>query len=365
MKVLFLTNVPSPYRVDFFNALGKLCDLTVLFETRSAKSRDASWVADKIENFQAVFLKGIRIGEAESFSIDVIKYLSKRKYDIIIVGMYSSPTEMLAIEYMKMKGIPFVISSDGGVIKNEKGIRKYIKTRYISAAAAWLSTGRETTEYLSYYGARTAETYVYPFTSVWEKDILNQKISSEERKKLRQKLGINEELVALSVGQFIHRKGYDLLIKSWEKVSPSIGLYIVGGDPTDEYISLKSKLKLDNVHFVKFMQKKDLAAYYKTADVFILPTREDIWGLVINEACAYGLPIITTNKCVAGTEIIKQGITGYIIKVEDIPEINQYIPKALACEFTDITKVAQKFTVENMAYTHLEIFNTILKEWGE
>ena len=92
MKVLFLTNVPSPYRVDFFNALGELCELTVLFETKTAKSRNEAWIADYIENFKAIYLKGIKIGEAEAFSLEVFKYLSKRKYDIIVIGMYSSPS---------------------------------------------------------------------------------------------------------------------------------------------------------------------------------------------------------------------------------------------------------------------------------
>lgn len=55
LKVLFLTNVPSPYRVDFFNALGELCELTVLFETKTAKSRNEAWIADYIENFKAMY----------------------------------------------------------------------------------------------------------------------------------------------------------------------------------------------------------------------------------------------------------------------------------------------------------------------
>lgn len=69
LKVLFLTNVPSPYRVDFFNALGELCELTVLFETKTAKSRNEAWIADYIENFKAIYLKGIKIGESLYFII--------------------------------------------------------------------------------------------------------------------------------------------------------------------------------------------------------------------------------------------------------------------------------------------------------
>ena len=45
LKVLFITNIPSPYRVDFFNELGKMCDLTVLFERKDALDRDTKWLS--------------------------------------------------------------------------------------------------------------------------------------------------------------------------------------------------------------------------------------------------------------------------------------------------------------------------------
>ena len=45
MKVLFLTNIPSPYRVDFFNQLGKYCELTVLYELGYATNRDKNWTS--------------------------------------------------------------------------------------------------------------------------------------------------------------------------------------------------------------------------------------------------------------------------------------------------------------------------------
>ncbi|MBM6804852.1 hypothetical protein H6B07_19950, partial [Mediterraneibacter glycyrrhizinilyticus] len=149
-----------PYRVDFFNALGKMCELTVLFETQSAKSRDAAWVADAVDSFKAVYLKGIRIGEAESFSLEVVKYLSKKKYDIIVVGMYSSPTGMFAIEYMKARRIPFILSSDGGMKKEDNGVKHWIKEHFIGAASGWLSTGKMTNEYLRYYGACEQKIYI-------------------------------------------------------------------------------------------------------------------------------------------------------------------------------------------------------------
>ena len=56
VKILFLTNVPAPYRVDFFNELGKMCQLTVLFEKDSSDERDRSWKKYRFENFEGIVL---------------------------------------------------------------------------------------------------------------------------------------------------------------------------------------------------------------------------------------------------------------------------------------------------------------------
>ena len=61
LKVLFITNVPSPYRVEFFNELGKYLNLTVIFEKSTSDERDSSWNNYAFENFEGIVLKGIKI----------------------------------------------------------------------------------------------------------------------------------------------------------------------------------------------------------------------------------------------------------------------------------------------------------------
>lgn len=362
MKVLFLTNIPSPYRVDFFNELGKYCDLTVLFETNSARNRDVSWLNETIVGFRAVFMKGIRTGEAEALCPETIGFLSKKKYDVIVVGMYSSPTGMLAIEYMRWKKIPFVLSSDGGMIKADKGFKHWVKAHFIGSASAWLSTGNKTTEYLSYYGAKESKVYQYPFTSVLEKDILPKPVSQEDKNRLRKKLKMKEKKIVLSVGQFIYRKGYDVLLEKCKGLDHSIGVYIVGGKATNEYIQIKEKNNLTNVHFIDFIKKEKLKEYYCAADLFVLPTREDIWGLVINEAMSFALPIITTDRCVAGVEMINSKENGLIIPIDS--EWGEHIEKMLASDnlnemaMSCLSK-ASEYSIENMAKVHMDAFNRI------
>jgi glycosyltransferase involved in cell wall biosynthesis len=213
---------------------------------------------------------------------------------------------------------------------------------------------------LAHYGANREKIYEYPFSSIQEKDIVTQRISSEEKRNLRQKLDISEEKVLISVGQFIHRKGFDVLLKSAAKLEDDIGIYIVGGKPTEEYLKLRSDLGLSNVHFVGFMKKEKLAHVYRAADLFVLPTREDIWGLVINEAMAYGLPVITTDRCVAGLELVEDGVNGYIIPVEDEKALAEKIEACFASDYhamgeKSLEKV-RPYTIENMVRAHLKIF---------
>lgn len=104
-------------------------------------------------------------------------------------------------------------------------------------------------------------------------------------------------------------------------------LCIVGDEPTQEFIGMNNNMKLDNVVFVGFKTKKELKDYYIAADVFCLQTRGDVWGLVVNEAMAYGLPVITTDKCVAGIELIEDDKNGYVIPVEDYELLAEKIMK--------------------------------------
>lgn len=366
MKILFTTNTPASYRVDFFNELGKYCDLTVLFETLHDKSRDQKWSSHNYKSFNAIFMKGIKKGEADAICLDIIKYLNS-SYDLIIIGAYHTPTARIAIEYMKMRRIPFIISSDGGFINPQESKLKYlIKKHYISSADGWLSTGKVTTDYLCHYGADRVKVHCYSFSSVRENQILKKPVLKKEKIYFREKLGIIEKKLCISVGQFIYRKGFDLLLEAVSDMDRSIGIYIVGGEPTQEYLEIVNRYKLTNVHFVGFMEKEKLSEYYQAADLFVLPTREDIWGLVINEAMCYGLPVITTNRCIAGLEMVKEGENGFIVPVDTVRELKVAIESAFNSNLYNMSdsalRTARQYTIEKMAISHIEYIKKKVKK---
>jgi glycosyltransferase involved in cell wall biosynthesis len=279
-----------------------------------------------------------------------------------VVCGYSSPTAILAMAYLRLHRIPFYMEVDGGLIRQDGKLKHFVKKSLVCLANQWLSTGIYTTKYLVHYGAKEEKVTHYPFSSLYEKDILDAPVSLEEKQNLRQELGISEKHMILAIGQMIHRKGFDILLKAAKNLDPDTGIYFVGGEAKEEYITLTKELNLQNVHFLGFQKKDVLAKYYKASDVFVLPTREDIWGLVINEALAYGLPTITTDRCVAGLELIEDGVNGYVVPAEDVDALSEKIKAVLASDLEAMGKAAlekvRPYTLENMAKTHAKIFES-------
>ena len=359
--VLFLTNYPSPYRVHFFDELGKYMDVTVLYSDRveDMKHRNADWFEEGEHGFRAVRLTPkVRVGR-RYLCFDVLPWL-KKQYDAIVVCGYSSPTAVLAMAYLRLYRIPFYMEVDGGLVRQDGKLKHFVKKSLVCMANRWLSTGVHTTGYLVHYGAREEKITHYPFSSLYERDILEVPVSRQEKEVLRRELDIPEKQMILAIGQMIHRKGFDVLLKAAKDLDPETGIYFVGGEAKEEYWKLREELGLKNVHFLGFQKKERLAQYYKAADLFVLPTREDIWGLVINEALAYGLPTITTDRCVAGLELIEDGINGYVVPVEDADALAEKIQAVLASDLEQMGKAAlekvRPYTLENMARTHAEIF---------
>ena len=133
MRILWLTNIPSPYRVKFFNDLGKNCELTVLFERRASEERDTKSSSFSAENFKAIILPGIKMGVAEAFCPSAIKYLN-RKYDHVVVTNFSDFTGILAILWMKIRNIEYEVESDGAFPNYEKSYKDKIKKFLFSSA---------------------------------------------------------------------------------------------------------------------------------------------------------------------------------------------------------------------------------------
>lgn len=362
-KVLFITNIPAPYRIDFYEILGKYYDLTVLFEAKRAPGITFNWKEDGIKNFKAIFLKEGEI-EEKKVNWDIFRYLNKMDYDHVVVTNYAYFTEMAALLSIKLRHIPYYYELDGAMAGyGENSFKRCFKSFFLKGAKAYFSPSYVSDEYIKYYAGNDAKIHRYPFSSLSDADILQHPLSSDEKLAIRKRLGVKESKMILAVGQFIHRKGFDVLIEAAKDMDKKIGIYIVGGKPTEEYLEMQRKYNLSQVHFEGFKTKDELAEYFKAADLFVHPTREDIWGLVINEAMAYGLPVVTTNKCVAGMELVSD--KECLIDTDSSEQLKSIMEtlmgddgRRLRIAADNLKKIAG-YTVEKMAEAHIKVFESL------
>ena len=166
MKILYLTNVPAPYRVKFFSLLGEQCDLTVIYELYSASDRDKKWKDNSSKRtYKEIFLNAKRIKSDGGFSFKILKYLN-RSYDFIIVGTHGTPIAKLAMLYMRLKRIPYILNLDGALtytLENKGKLNLFLRKFMFQGAKYYLTTNDESISYLNYFGIEKRKIFKYRF----------------------------------------------------------------------------------------------------------------------------------------------------------------------------------------------------------
>ena len=248
MKIAFLTNVSSPYRTVFFNELGKYYDLDVWYEYKKepTEKRDKSWENDNAKYYKAIY----------TFKLNQLK-----KYDLIIICGISTPKEIIAILYMKIKRIKYVLEIDGGFPKKVNFLKKFIKYNLTKGAKYYLSTGDMSDKYLISNGADKNKIIRYHFSSTLLNETLTIPLLYEEKNKIKDKLDIKKEFNVLFVGRFLDWKGIDTLLEAINFFPKNIGIYLIGGELNKEYKKYVEKNNFTNIYTIKFLQKEELKVY--------------------------------------------------------------------------------------------------------
>lgn len=355
MKVLFITNVPFPYTVDYLSELGKYCELVACFERATSSERDKSWAEFKFKNCRAIIMKGMNFGVEEAICFEVTKHIYEEHADIVLISNPCTPTGIIEQLYMKKHKIPYCIQSEGAFVGDGWGPKELLKRLAMKSAIMYFSTGKCQDDYFLKYGALPEQIRRFPFTSLWESEVKKEILTVIQKKELKKSLDIKEDVVLICVSRFIPGKGIDTLLKSISEVDHKVRTIIIGGKPTEEYLRICAEYGLKHVTFIDHISKEELKKYYDASDLFVLPTHHDTWGLVIVEAMSHGLPVISTNKCVAACTLVKDGINGYSLSVGDVDSFREKI--SYLCDHreemqkmgAEALQSMQNYSIEQMA----------------
>lgn len=326
MKIVFCTQNLAPFRMKWMDELAKYSDVIIYhlnqYEIGLNRKYISYYPQRAIVNCKKrKFLWGLE-GYFEKDIID-------ENADVYLLDGYGFWGQQHLIFTLWRKKIPFIISCDGGFINtNESTIKKQIKRFFLSKANAYFSTSKETDKFIEYYGGKGIK-YRHFFSNITKEYVENEPPSIEKKYRLRKELHIDSKFIIVSVGKFEQGKGFDLLLKALEDEECIASAYFIGGSNIEIYEEFINDKNRHKIHFIDFCNPQMLKKYYMAADLAIFPTRYDIWGLVVSEAMANGIPVVTTDHCLAGVAMLEKN---EIIPVEDTKAIGKQIIKFINME---------------------------------
>jgi len=353
-RVLLMTNIITPYRLPLFNAIserGNFCFKVVALAERE-KNREWKLSENKIKfNYQILygwhwFIWGKKREVAIHLNRGVFKAFLEYKPDVIIASGYDDLAYWQAFLYCKLYRKKYILWNGTTLLSagSTRGIRALLKRIIIRGADRYIAYGTKAKEYLEYFGAESGKIYIgtntvdmEDFRSRMEKH--RKKDSFEEERKKYPKY------LLLHVGQLIKRKGIIQVLKTLSILGDKeIGFFIVGSGPEENFLKAFCKKKnIKNVFFEGFKQQEILPKYYALADVFVLSSFEEVWGLVVNEALASGMYILSSKYAGASYDLIKEGWNGEIFDPNNIDEIVNLIKKVKK-NIKDIRKQRDKIS---------------------
>jgi len=313
-KVIFITNEPAPYRIPIFDKIAETpgFSLHVIYCCRREPNRQ--WDMPPVK-FEHTFLRE-RIKTVNGRYIhnnpDVIPTLKRLAPDVIITDGFN-PTHLYAFGYALLKGIPHIPMTDG-TIDSEKAlspvhrlVRRFVYAR--SRAFLWASLGgKRLYESYGILDSRSFQSCLCVDNSVYSQEPLAQAGEKQFDFLFCGRIeAAKSPLFALAVAQEVARR-----------LGRKVKMLFVGTGTQEDDVKQAAATHPDllDVTFNGHAAQHELPALYRSARIFLFPTLADVWGVVANEACAAGLPILVSRHAGVAGELVVDGENGYVCDLD-------------------------------------------------
>lgn len=174
----------------------------------------------------------------------------------------------------------------------------------------------------------------------------------------REELGLEEDKTyVISVGRLVERKGYKYLIEAISMIGDQdVEALIIGSGPLREKLEKKAEEVgvSDRVHFLGYVEEAEKFQYLDNADIYVLSSVHEGFGIVLQEAMQVGLPIVATNNG-GQTDLVKHGDNGLLINPADSGELCEAVVDIKNMEQEMDRGVIEKFHPQKISEKYLSV----------
>lgn len=330
MRVTVVTYLPSPYQVELFDAVacaGSLELEVVYLHWTSGTPIARHWTSGVPQH------RHIKLDEGSGAHARAQEAVETA--DLVVFNYYQHPAIPAWMTYCERRGTPWCFWGErtgytrlallGRAYRHFKlaALRK-------SRAAIWGIGQLAVEQYRAVYGSERAYFNIPYFSDLRR---FSDTAATERRDHAATRF--------LFSGALIARKGVDLLARAFQKVQKEMSdvhLSVLGAGEMQHSLQARLASCGDRVTFLGFQPWEDLPLYYAKADVLVAPSRRDGWALVIPEAMAAGLPVISTWTTGAAHEFIRNGHNGWVINPNDVIHLAEAMRQAARLSKEELQK---------------------------
>ena len=321
-RVVLIHNFLAPFRIPLFEELARRFDLEVWILGDVGVIRE--WNLDpNAMNFCCRRIPGATLGVGSRYNALLLNYslpleLAKSDAEVVICCGWDSPAAFYCGLWARCSNRPFIVWSGSTAVETSR-LRTWtapIVRWLVRSADAWISDGTRAAEYLASLGADPERTFP-AFNAVDNAFYASaSRMDAVERNEARLRFGVGNGPLVLYVGNLLALKGVFELVEAFAKFAEQHAdarLLVVGEG--EDGPAMRERLERlgvsERVVFTGFADANTIATCFGMADLFVLASRQEIWGMVINEALASGVPVLATDVCGAAADLIEDGINGY------------------------------------------------------
>ncbi len=341
-RLAVVTSHPIQYQAPLFRELARRpeVDLTVFFCSDHGLTerldpgfgQSFKWDVPLVEGYRYELLPnrsphpGPENGFLGEFNPALLPRLARGGFDAVLVHGYAYASCWLAFAAAKLGGARLLMRAEAHLLEPRPRWKRAAKAAILRPAFkivdAGLAIGTLNHEYYRHYGISPLKLVHAPYS------VDNDYFAAEAdrwratRTAIRRELGLPEDVpVVLFCGKLIPKKRPLDLLEALSRTSrvPPIHALVVGDGllrPECETF-VRSKLP-GRVAFAGFQNQASLPKMYAAADLLVLPSEIEPWGLVVNEAMASGLPAVVSTAVGAAADLVRPGETGDIFTVGDV-----------------------------------------------
>lgn len=341
------------YQDPFFRLLAEApdVDLTVLYCSRHGAEvyRDEdmkttlAWDIDLLHGYRYRFLRNLardtNAGYMRLINPGIIPALARGRYDAVIFMFgWGAITSLLGIAACTLTRTPFFLYGDSSFPPPESSFRSKLRAtllrKLFALASGFMVSGTLNAAYYRHYGADERRFFLLPWAVDNDRFASELHLTAEERVALRARYDIRRDsIVILFSGKLVPRKDPMTLLRAFEKMAHRgrAALVFMGDgelrEPLERYAHEHS---IENVHFIGFVNQREIPRHYAMSDLFVLPSVYEPRGAVINEAMTCGLPVIVTDRCGSIGDIVREKDNAVIYPAGDSDALRDTLDRLVA-----------------------------------